>query len=301
MTRAETTGSLAAAGAFVAVGSLVAASDVIEGYPLAAGQTARYAAASALLLALLRLRGPLPRPTGREALYLLGLAATGLVLFNVFVVLGVREGDAATVGVIVGCVPVVLALAGPALEGRPVRPPVVAAAAIVALGAAGVEYGGGSVTALGLAGALGALACEAAFSLLAIPVLARLGALAVSAYACVLAAPMFALWSLGADGVTVPAPSLAEVAAYAYLAVGVTAGGFLLWYTAVALLKVERAGLFSGILPLTALVCSAALGAADITPLRVAAVLVVGAGVTLGVRVGRERPTILVQPEPQHA
>ncbi|MGH2804916.1 MAG: EamA family transporter, partial [Thermoleophilaceae bacterium] len=47
---------------------------------------------------------------------------------------------------------------------------------------------------------------------------------------------------------------------------------------------VERAGLFSGVLPVSALLVSAALGVAEITPGRLAAVAVVAIGVTLGVR-----------------
>ena len=295
--RPELKGSLAAAGALSAVGSLVAASHVIDSYPIPAGQALRYALAAALLFAIAR--GRLPRLTRREALYLGALAATGLVLFNAFVLLGVREGDPATVGVIVACVPVVLALAGPLLAGRRPSPAVVAAAVLVSVGAAGVEYAGGSLTALGVAFALGALACEAAFSLLAVPVLGRLGPLAVSAYACAFAAPLAAAWSLFADGVTVPTPTGAEAGALVYLAVVVTTGGFLLWYSALGLLGVERAGLFAGLLPVSALLCSAAIGAAEITPGRLAAVMVVAGGVTLGMRVGRTprpAPDLAVQP-----
>jgi len=262
-----------------AVGSLVAASDVIERYPIASGQAVRYALAAAVLLALAR--GRLPRLTRREALFLVSLAATGLVLFNAFVIAGVREGDPGTVGVIVGCVPVVLALAGPAVEGRPIRPAVVAAASVVALGAAGVEYVGGAITPLGVIAALGALACEAAFSLLAVPVLRRLGPLAVAAYACLFAVPLLVPWSLVGEGLP-PLPSVTEAAAFGYLALIVTAGGFLLWYYALGRLGVERAGLFSGVLPVAALACSAAIGAAEITIGRLAAVAVVALGVTLG-------------------
>jgi drug/metabolite transporter (DMT)-like permease len=281
----EIRGSLAACGALAAVGSLVAASDVIEHYPIAAGQAARYALAAAVLLALAR--GRLPRPTRREALFLGGLAATGLVLFNAFVIIGVREGDPGTVGVIVACVPVVLAFAGPALERRPVRPAVVAAALVVALGAAGVEYTGGGITPLGVAAALGALACEAAFSLLAVPVLNRLGPLAVSTYACLFAVPPLVSWSLIGEGPWPQLPTATQAAALGYLAVIVTAGGFLLWYHALGWLGVERAGLFSGVLPVAALGCSAAIGAAQVTTGRLAAVAVVAVGVTLGMRSGR--------------
>jgi drug/metabolite transporter (DMT)-like permease len=281
-------GALAATTALALVGSLVAASDVVEGYPFAAGQAIRYLLAAAVLAALAR--GRLPRLRAREALGLAALAATGLVLFNLFVIEGVRETDPATVGVIVGCVPVVLAVAGPLLAGRAVSARVVAAAVVVAAGAAGVQWAGGGITLAGLLLALGALACEAAFSLLAAPHLARLGPLAVSAYACIFAVPMLAVWGLVADGASVPMPGLEQAAALAYLGLAVTAGGFLCWYTAVGLLGVERAGLFSGVLPVSALICSAALGVAEITPERLAAVAVVAAGITLGVRTAAPRP-----------
>jgi len=139
----------------------------------------------------------------------------------------------------------------------------------------------------GLLLALGALACEAGFSLLAIPHLSRLGPLGVSAYACLFAVPLLVVWSLIADGPTLSLPDADQAAAIAYLALGVTVFGFLCWYSAVGLLGVERAGLFSGVLPVSALVVSAVLGVAEITPERLLAVAVVALGVTLGV--GRER------------
>jgi drug/metabolite transporter (DMT)-like permease len=277
-------GALLATLALALVGSLVAASDLVEGYPLSTGQALRYALAGLALLALAR--GRLPRLDAGEALGLVALAATGLVLFNLFVIEGVRETDPATVGVIVGCVPVVLALAGPLLERRPLSGRLVVAAAVVAAGAAGVQWAGGGITAAGLMLALGALGCEAAFSLLAVPHLKRLGPLAVSTYACLFAVPMLAVWSLLAEGPELPVPDAAQAAALAYLGLGVTVIGFVSWYSAVGLLGVERAGLFSGVLPVSALVFSAALGVAEMAPERLLAVAVVAAGVTLGVRRG---------------
>jgi drug/metabolite transporter (DMT)-like permease len=281
-------GSLCATTALALVGSLVAASDAVEGYPFAAGQALRYLLAGSVLVLLVR--GRLPRLRPREALGLAALAATGLVLFNLFVIEGVRETDPATVGVIIGCVPVVLAVAGPLLAGRGVSGWVVAAAVVVAVGAAGVQWADGGITLAGLLLALGALACEACFSLLAAPRLQRLGPLAVSAYACLFAVPMLAAWSLIADGPSLTMPSSEEAAAIAYLGVAVTTIGFVAWYTAVGLLGVERAGLFSGVLPISALACSAALGVADVTPERLAAVAVVAAGIPLGMRGGPSRP-----------
>jgi len=271
----------------VLVGSLVAASDSIESYPLAEGQLVRYLLAAGVLL--LVARGRLPRLRAREAVGLTALAATGLVLFNVFIIEGVRETDPATIGVIVGCVPVVLAFAGPLLARRPISGRVVAAAVAVAAGAAGVQWTDGGITLAGLMLALGALGCEAAFSLLAAPHLARLGPLAVSAYACLFALPILIVWSLAAGGPNLPAPGAAEAAAFVYLGAAVTTGGFLAWYSAVGLLGVERAGLFSGVLPVSALACSAAIGAAAVTPARLVAVAVVAAGITLGVRAATPR------------
>jgi drug/metabolite transporter (DMT)-like permease len=277
-------GSLLATLALAAVGSLVAASDAVEAYPFAEGQFLRYLLAGLILFALAR--GRLPRLRAREALGLAALAATGLVLFNFFVVEGVRETDPATVGVIIGCVPVVLAVAAPLLERRPVSGRVLVAGVVVSLGAAGVQWADGGITWTGLGLALGALACEAAFSLLAAPRLKRLGPLAVSAYACLFALPLLAAWSIAAGGPELPAPTAEELAALVYLGAAVTTGGFLAWYTAVGILGVERAGLFSGVLPVSALLCSAALGVAGVTPERLAAVAVVVAGITLGVRRG---------------
>jgi drug/metabolite transporter (DMT)-like permease len=280
-------GSLLAATAFALVGSLVAASDSVESYPLAEGQFLRYLLAAVALLAIAR--GRLPRLDAREAIGLAALAATGLVLFNLFVIEGVRETDPATVGVIVGCVPVVLAFAGPLLERRPVSGRVAVAAVTVAVGAAAVQGTGGGITPAGLLLALSALGCEAAFSLLAAPHLAQLGPLAVSAYACLFALPLLAVWSLVAGGPHVPLPDVAEGLALIYLGLAVTTAGFLSWYSAVRILGVERAGLFSGVLPVSALVCSAVIGAADVTGARLAAVVVVAAGISLGLRAAAPR------------
>jgi drug/metabolite transporter (DMT)-like permease len=274
-------GSLLATLALALVGSLVAASDAVESYPLAEAQFLRYLLAAAILFALAR--GRLPRLIRSEAIGLAALAATGLVLFNVFVIEGVRETDPATVGVIVGCVPVVLAVAAPLLDRRPLSGRVLVAGVVVSIGAAGVQWTDGGISSLGLGLALGALACEAAFSLLAAPHLERLGPLAVSAYACLFALPLLAAWSLARGGPELPTPSADELGAIVYLGAAVTTSGFVAWYSAVRLLGVERAGLFSGVLPVSALACSAALGAATFTAGRLAAVGVVAVGITLGV------------------
>jgi hypothetical protein len=126
------------------------------------------------------------------------------------------------------------------------------------------------------------LACEAAFSLLAAPLLPRLGALGVSTWAAAIATPLLLL--VAALTESPRAPTAQEALGLAWLAVAVTAGGFVLWYTAVGTLGVARAGLFAGVLPVSALLCSAALHSSTVGPQRLAGVLAVAAGISLGVR-----------------
>jgi drug/metabolite transporter (DMT)-like permease len=281
------TGSLLAVAAFVAVGSSVAAAEELGAYPVAGGQAARYAVAAVVLLALVRFR--LRRPSRRELLQLAALSATGLVLFNLLLVEAVRRGDAGSVGVIVGSLPVVLVIAGPLLDRERLRPVLLAAAGVVALGAALVQGAGGALPPDALALSLGVLACEACFGLLARPLIPAFGPAGVSTWIVLLAVPMLLAIGLAADGAGVlAAPTAREAIALGYMAAFVTAGGFIAWYGSIARLGVERAGLFSGVLPVTALFTGALLGHAEITPERIAGITVVAAGITAGLLARRQ-------------
>ena len=264
------------------VGSSFAVLDTLRDYPQSGGQAVRYAAGAAILVALAGRR--LPRPTARQATRLALLAATGLAAFNLLVLAAEASMDPGSVGVIVAAVPVLLALAGPLQERRRVEPRVLAAAAVVAAGAAAVQGLGGEVTATGLAAALGALACEAAFSLLAAPLLVPLGPVVVSAWAAILAVPMLLVSGLALDGPggLLRMPTAEEALGLAWLAVAVTVVAFILWYSAVRALGVERTGLLTGVLPVSALVLAAILGRADLTAGRLAGALLVGAGIAAG-------------------
>ena len=289
--------ALAACGAMAAVGSSFAVLDGLRDYPAAGGQALRYALGALLLVAIAR--GRVRRPTGRELVRLALLAATGLAAFNLLVLAAEDSMDPGSVGVVVATVPVLLAIAGPLQAGTRPQPRVIAAGAIVAAGAAAVQ-GLGDVTSAGLAAALSALACEAAFSLLAAPLLVRLGPVSVSAWAVGLAVPMLATPALVAQGPgqAFPMPTLGEVAGLVWLAAVVTALAFVLWYSAVRALGVERAGLFAGVLPVAALLCAAALGDSQLTAGRIAGVLAVAAGIAAGLGVSRSRASPAYAPSP---
>src|SRR5205807_34676 len=93
--------------------------------------------------------------------------------------LGVAAGATAMVCVGGACVPAVLAVIGPLLEGSRPEAKAIAAALVVTCGA-GLVQGLGRADATGVAWAVVVFGCEAAFTLLAIPVLTRHGPWGVS-------------------------------------------------------------------------------------------------------------------------
>ena len=282
-------GSVGASAAMFAVGTLAAGSSVINHYPLYGGQVLRYALSAAILFAVARARGlRLVRLTPRQALLLLSLAATGLVLFNVCVIQATRHASPTLVGTIIGAVPVVLALVGPLLaRSRPSGRVLVAAAVVVVGATAANGLGSGSLT--GLLYAVSALACEACFSLLALPLLPTLGPVRLSAYIQAVAVPVLLIVGVASDGGLLRMPTPAEATALLYLATVVSAGAFLLWYDALPRLGADRAGLFAGLIPVGAIVTTVLLGLGTPTASELGGTALVIAGLLLGLSPGRPR------------
>lgn len=267
----------------VIVGSSVATSRAIIDYPLLTGQAMRYAVAAVLLFGLARLLPPpaRSRPTGRDLGLLIGLGVTGLALFNVCVLVGLRHAEPAVIGTAVGAAPLALAVLGPLIARRRPAGRLVVAAAVVVAGTALVE-GFGRTDGIGLAAAAGALACETAFSLLAAPMLDSLGAVLVSAYSCLLAVPVLLAGALILGETAVwRLPSLSEAAALAYLAVFVTVAAFLAWFLGLQRLGVERAGIIVGVLPLATLATTVLMDRHLPPAAATAGVVIVAAGLAL--------------------
>ncbi|WP_121436600.1 DMT family transporter [Actinomadura pelletieri] len=286
-------GMIGAGSAMFLVGSLTAVSATIADYPVFGGQAARYTVAALVLLAVVRFAGrparrsaaPRPSPTRpslRDWLLLAALASTGLVAFNVCIVAATRDTSPATIGTVIATVPIVLALIGPLMDGRRPAPMLVLAACVVASGAA-LANGLGSGSVRGLLLSLGALAGEVCFSLLAVPLLPRLGPLRVSAYSTALAAPMLLVVGLAVDGTgVVRTPTAGELAGFAYLSVFVTTIAFLLWYGSIGRLGADRAGLFAGVIPISAVITTVVLGIARPSLADLTGAALVAAGVVVG-------------------
>ncbi|MBV9382281.1 MAG: DMT family transporter [Streptosporangiaceae bacterium] len=273
------------------MGGSVAVSAVLAGAPMLTAEAVRYTMACVLLVVFARLTGQrLHMPRGPEWFWLSGIGATGLVVFNIALVQGSRHAEPAVFGVAVACVPSLLAVAGPLLEGSRPRAVVVAAAFVVTCGAALVQ-GVGRSDATGLAWAAVVFGCEAAFTLLAVPVLGRHGPWGVSVHSTWLAAVAFAGMGLAREG-----PGAASRLggagwlAIVYLAVAVTAVAFVLWYSSVGRLGASRAGLLTGVAPVAAAACGVLLGGPAPRPPVWAGMAVVGGGLALGLRGGAGQP-----------
>lgn len=286
----ERTGAATAAAAgalgMVCVGGSVAVSGTLADAPLLTAQALRYGVACALLIGLARLtRHSIRRPRRTEWLWLCGVASTGLVLFNIGLVRGSDHAEPAALAVAVAGAPVVLAMLGPLLEGNRPTPAAVGAAGVVTAGAVLVQ-GGGRTDIVGVGWAAAVLLCEVGFTLLAVPVLRRHGAWGVSVHACWIAAAQLTVFGVVIEGpAAVTALRGPHLLATAYLALVVTAIAFVLWYSAVGRLGSARAGLLTGVAPLSAAAAGVLLG----EPVPGAPVWIGTALVALGLVVGVTR------------
>jgi drug/metabolite transporter (DMT)-like permease len=131
------------------------------------------------------------------------------------------------------------------------------------------------------------------FSLLAASVLPRLGAVRVTGWACVLSVPMLLLPAVPlGEFARARLPTAPEASTLAYLSIVLTVLVFLLWYTGLSRLGVEKAGMFVGLLPVTTLTTASIQDGVAPQPAQVAGVLVVALGLALGLTtpVGRPMP-----------
>jgi drug/metabolite transporter (DMT)-like permease len=293
-------GTLGAVTAMLAVGTGVTVSAELTDYPVFGAQAARYLVAAVILVVTISLlRRPLLRPHGTDWLWLAGVAATGLVLFNIAVIRSVEQAEPAAVAILIAAVPLIL-LAGESLRLRQ-RPParLLVGVLLVVVGAACVQ-GGGRTTVEGLAWAMVALICEAAFTLLAVPVLGRLGAMGVSIHTCWIGAVLFGLLALGLDGDRALVPMHAgAIGALAYLALVQTALAFSLWYGAVRILGAAVAGLFVGLMPVGAALSGLLPGLTTMTPAVMGGSMLVGLGIAVGL--SARLTSALPQPPPRVA
>ncbi|WP_162605839.1 DMT family transporter [Jiangella aurantiaca] len=284
LTSPTLSGALACTVGMTIVGASIAFGPLLADYPVLAGQTWRYLLAGLVLLAVMRVRRvPVPRPRPRQLGRLLLLAGTGLAAFNWLLIEGTQQSDPAFFAAVLGATPLVLALAGPLFDGGRVRARTVAGSAVVVAGILVVQ--GATTAPLGaLPYAVGFLLCEAAFTLLAVPLLKEFSPLQVSGAVCLVAVPLLAVLAQVEPGADLVVPTASEAATLAFLAVCTTAIAFLLWYGGVVRLGADRAGLFAGVMPIAGMVVAVVAGTSVWSPVGSAGSLLCGAGIALGLR-----------------
>ncbi|NYE47070.1 drug/metabolite transporter (DMT)-like permease [Spinactinospora alkalitolerans] len=246
----------AAVAALFLIGTSAPVAARLGDYPLLGGQAVRFAVAAVVLLALLPAAGGAApsRPTVRDLAGSAVLGLVGIAGFNVFLVAAARAADPTLVGTVLAVAPIALAVLGPAMRRHRPSPTVAAGCVIVAVGTVAATGSGGS----GASGALlclGALVCEIAFSLLAVPLIDRLGTLRTTAYAVTAAALLLAAASLSAEGAAglLRTPTATELACLLYLALVIAVAANLLWYAALPRIGADHAGLFYAFTPIGAL------------------------------------------------
>ena len=286
--------------ATILVGAMVPVTGLLQDYPVLTGQAIRYGLAAAALFVWLRISHvSVPLPSRRDLIALVGLAATGMVGFNVVVLGALRYAEPGFVAALVGAAPLVIALVAPIVGGRRPRPAAVVGALIVVAGVA-VLTGGGTWRGPGLVLGLLALVGEACFTLLAVGVVARLGAIAVPFWSCLIASVGgAALGSLMEASAAWQLPTPTEAVALLILAVVVTTVGFVCWYRCVTGIGAARAAVLLGLVPVSGLVVSVLLGGEQMTLASAVGVVVVGVGCAFGLRQSPQRHT--ADEEPVHA
>lgn len=283
---------LQALAAMAMVGGAVTASTYLTDYPHYTAQAVRYVVATGLLVAFGRRArsSRIRRPVGVEWWWLIASATAGLTAYNLAVLRAVGHAEPAVVGTIVACVPLVLALA--ALLAKRGRAPIAvfAAAVVVVVGAVTV-VGGGRANVSGVAWSLVALAGEAGFTLLAVPVLARLGPFSVATHTTWIAASQLLVLAVAADrGRALMVPDIGVVLAVVCLVV-LTAAAFVLWFMAIEVIGGALAGLAAGIIPVAAAVSGLVVGVTTVNARVALGTVLVACGIAgglSGARSGRD-------------
>ena len=255
-----TRGYLSVIASALIVGGGVTAASYLVNFPVYLSQSIRYGIGAIILGIFARSeRVTNKRLTHAERGYLLLVTALGLVSFSVCSLEALRSASAPSVAIVIGAVPILLALVGPYMDHRiPTLRPLVGAVAVVA-GTAVVE-GTGHASPAGVAWAFGALLSDAGFSLFSVPLVRKIGPFTLSFRTAILASASLGLLDLLVPGQKLPSSvSTIEIVAILFQGTFVTVGAFVWWYRGLAAIHVERVGLFPGLIPVGALLSAAVL------------------------------------------
>lgn len=250
--------------AMILVGSSVVAGEIlIRHFPIHLGSLLRFALASLLIVPLWIAReGRPPRLARRTWLILTGQALCGSVLFTIFLLHGLRWTSPGAAGIITSTTPACMSLlAWVLLKERPGRRIIfgigLSVAGVAILNLAGAEKTGVQSWPGNLLVAA-AVVVESLFLLVRKSIREQLSPLAVSSLITVLATgfflPLGLVQAMGFDFAALPWEAWVSVV---YYAVAVTILAYLCWFAGVTRVRASVAGVFTAILPVSALILSA--------------------------------------------
>jgi len=247
--------------------SVVSARFMVEQFPIFVGLGIRQAGATVLMLMIVLLvERRLPRLARRDHGIVLLQTVTGVVIFNVLMLAGVDRTTAVATGIITSTVPAWIAVLSLVLGERVSRLTTtgigLAMGGVVVVNIAGDAGGANGASAPLLGGALvmGAVIGEALFTICGRALSGRVTPIANCFMVCVYGSLMFlpaALWQL-------PSFDPGAVAASGWLALAWSAGpvmigAFFLWFTGLKVVPASAAAVYTGLIPVSALVCSAVI------------------------------------------
>lgn len=258
--------------AMILVGSSVVAGEIlIRHFPIHLGSLLRFALASALIIPVWLVReGRPPRLRLQTWLVLSGQALCGSVLFTIFLLHGLRWTSPGAAGIITSTTPACMSLLAWILLGeRPARRIImgiclsVSGVTILNLANVGTTS---SQSWIGNLFVVAAVVVESLFLLVRKTIQEDLSPLAVSSLISILATCFFLPLGLSQavrfDFATLPAEAWVSVI---YYAVAVTILAYLCWFGGVIRVKASVAGVFTSVLPVSALALSALLLAQPVT------------------------------------
>ncbi|HEX7926400.1 MAG TPA: DMT family transporter [bacterium] len=254
---------VALASAQVLVGSLVVTGKVITtSFPVFLASGVRSVIGVAVLGGILLWRERrLPPVTWRDARDIFWIAFTGMFLFSIFLLYGLRLTTATEGGIIISTAPALLGLMAFLFMGEHFTRWRGLAIAFAVLGMIVLRVSGngegGSGSLLGNLLVFGATIGEALFSALGKPLAGRLSPLAIATYVTFAGLVMFlpfAVWE--AWGYNFAAVPLHAWLPIVYYGVAITAGAFFFWYWGLAQVPASTAAVFLGILPVSAVLLS---------------------------------------------
>lgn len=240
---------------------------VAEALPPLVGALLRVAIGALVLLpfALGALRG-LKCLARRDWAILGGIALFGMFGFSVLMLYGMRLVPGVVGSVVMSATPAITAVAaflfmGDRLGARKIVAIALAVVGVTVmhLGGSGSDSGGDNtgMLLLGSALVLGAVCCEAAYTLLGKVMTDSLSPLLVTLLAAAMSVPLFAIpAAIQLDSADFEAMTWGDWAAVAWWGGGTMGLGSLLWYSGLAKVSGSTAAGFMGIMPLSALILS---------------------------------------------